>query len=294
MNASATIAADRLEIESRLPQPEASSAAESSFKRELFCRFCGSRNLAPAFTFPDQQGRATEIHLCRECYCLVPRYDLDSSRSAILRLQTYFHEAYWPDLTGAEAQQLAADCACVVNYYAPWLKPEDGPVLELGAGRGGLMEALRRQGFSVLGCEPAERLTELARKAFGFDEQTLHHAEAKVFLKWFGSTRRKARAVFVWHVLEHILEPFPLLRQIGGILQDGGLLIGQVPLLDKEYLYEAHLAFLTEPAIHHAASQCGFAVEQFNYDIENRFIGFVLKKSPVRRGPFEIEFPPLE
>ena len=294
MNDSATIAADRPEIESRLLQPDASPAAESSLKRELFCRFCGSRNLAPAFSFPDQQGRATEIHLCRECNCLIPRYELDASRSAILRLQTDFHEAYWPDMTEAEAQQLAADCACVGSYYSPWLNPEGGPVLELGAGRGGLMEALRRQSFTVLGCEPAGRLTQLARKAFGFDEQTLHHAEAGDFLKWFRGTGQKAQAVFLWHVLEHIPEPYPLLRQIAGILKEGGWLIGQVPLLDREYIYEAHLAFLNEPALHHAASQCGFAVEQFNYDIKNRFMGFVLKKTPVRRGPFEIEFPPLK
>jgi SAM-dependent methyltransferase len=294
MSASATVATDRSEIESQLPRPDTSSAAESSLKREFLCRFCGSRNLAPAFTFPDRDGRATEIHLCRECNCLIPRYELDPSRSAILRLQTDFWEAQWPDMTAAEAQQLAADCAGIVSYYAPWLKAGGDPVLELGAGRGGLMEALRRQGFTVLGCEPAGRLTQLARKAFGFDEQTLHHAEAEDFLKWFDDTGRKAQTVFLWHVLEHIPEPYPLLRRIAGILKDGGLLIGQVPLLDREYIYETHLAFLNEPALHHAASQCGFAVEQFNYDIKNRFMGFVLKKGLIRRSLFEIEIPPVK
>ena len=291
MNASTTIATDHPEIEGQLPQPVTSSATRSSLKRELLCRFCGSKNLAPAFTFPDQQGRATEIHLCRECNCLVPRFDLDSSRSAILRLQTDFWEAQWPDMTATEAQQLAADCACVGNYYAPWLKPEGGPVLELGAGRGGLMEAMRRQGFTVLGCEPAGQLTRLARKAFGFDEQTLHHAEAEIFLKWFRRTGQKAQVVFLWHVLEHIPEPYPLLRQIAGILNDRGLLIGQVPLLDREYVYETHLAFLSEPALHHAARQCGFTVEQFNYDIERRYMAFILKKNQpaTPRGPFELD-----
>jgi 2-polyprenyl-3-methyl-5-hydroxy-6-metoxy-1,4-benzoquinol methylase len=294
MNASATIAADRPEIESRLPQPDASSAAESSLKLEFFCRFCGSRNLAPAFTFPDQQGRATEIHLCRECNCLIPRYELDARRSAILRLQTDFWETQWPEMSTDEARQLATECAGIVNYYAPWLKVGGDPVIELGAGRGGLMEALRRQGFSVLGCEPSERLAKLARKAFGFEEQIFHNAEAEDFVKWFRGVGQKAQAVFLWHVLEHIPEPYPLLRQIAGILNDHGLLIGQVPLLDKDHIYESHLAFLNEPALHHAARQCGFTVEQFNYDIENRFMGFVLKKSPVRRGPFEIELPPLK
>jgi len=273
--------------------PDFVPAAESLSKPEFHCHFCGSSKLTPAFTFPDWLKRATQIYLCRECSCLIPCYDLDASRPAVLRLQTEFWEAQWPDLTIAEAERLAVDCAGIANYYAPWLKAEGGLLLEIGAGRGGLMEALRRQGFTVMGCEPAVRLAELARNAFGFDEKTLHLAEAEVFLKRLCIARQRAQAVFLWHVLEHIPEPYSLLRRVAGILNDGGFLIGQVPLLDRDYIYEAHLVFLNEPAFHHAALKCGFTVEQFNYDINNRFMGFVLKKAVARRSPFEIELPPI-
>ena len=257
--------------------PHACSGSEPH--PEFCCRFCGSPDLCLTFVYPDRDGSATEIHLCRQCQALVPRYSLDMRPQAVLELQTRFHEQWWPTLSQEEARELSAGSDGIVSFYHSRLKPEHGLVLEIGAGRGALVDALRRAGYEALGCEPAEGLVSQARRVYRLERDVLYCLEADRFLQIVAASGRKVQAVFLWHVLEHLHQPLTLLRQIHQVLDDQGLIIAQVPLVEKQYIYPAHLFFLTEPAVKYGASACGCIVEETNYDLDRKYMAMVLRKA---------------
>jgi SAM-dependent methyltransferase len=89
-------------------------------------------------------------------------------------------------------------------------------VLDAGAGRGRLVQALRRAGFDAQGIEPS------GRGGLGED----------------GSVARRAieehedsdlEAVVLWHVLEHLGDPASSLERVRGWLAPGGLVLAAVP-----------------------------------------------------------------
>lgn len=246
------------------------------------CHFCGDQKLRVAFKYPDRDGGMVDIVTCPTCGSQQPDYGASpAGRKAKLELQSRHHIKVWPGLNPDEAIQLARDCAGVVDYYRPRIDavPGDGAVVEIGAGRGGLVEAFRIAGFRVLACEPTAHLADLARNAYGFDSDTLQTADALDFIHALAPQRGRIKAVFMWHVLEHLDEPLDLLRGIAGLLAEGGCFIAQVPLLASEHIFPEHLSFLNEPAVHFAAQQCGLEVAETNYDGERKFMAMVLRKN---------------
>jgi SAM-dependent methyltransferase len=181
-----------------------------------------------------------------------------------------------PDRTGA--------FEAIVSHYESRLNAADGAVLHLGAGRGELMETLRAHGFAVMGCEPSPGPTRLARAMHGFDARTLHCSSAEKFLHWMLRIGQKAQAVFFRHGWEHNLELQALLSRMAEILQDDGRIIAVLPPADADHPREAHLSFLNELAVAGASSSARFEVESVDCDFDNRFMAFVLKKSPIA-GP---------
>lgn len=173
----------------------------------------------------------------------------------------------------------------IVSHYESRLDAANGVVLHFGADRGGLMDALRRHGFSVMGCEPLPHPTRLAREKHGFDTRALHCSNAESFLRWLRRIGEKAQAVFFRHGLEHNLELQALLPKIAEILHDEGRIIALLPPSSEDYPRTAHLSLLTELAVGCASCGAHFEVEGIDCDLENRFTGFVLKKTPAR--PYE-------
>jgi SAM-dependent methyltransferase len=190
-----------------------------------------------------------------------------------------------------EEPDRAGACEAIVSHYESRLNAAEGAVLHLGAGRGELMEALRQHGFEVMGCEPSPGPTRLARARHGFDARTLHCSSAENFLHWMQRIGQKAQAVFFRHGWEHNLELQALLSRMAEILRDGGQIIAVLPPPDTDHPREAHLSFLNELAAAGASSNASFEVESVDCDFDNRFMAFVLKKTPVDREPLDGVFP---
>ena len=101
---------------------------------------------------------------------------------------------------------------------AAWLRrgglPPGGRLLDVGAGRGLLVEELRRAGYDARGIDPAGRATAgsaIERRALG------DHTDADL------------DAVVMWHVLEHLDDPRAALERARSWLRPGGLLLVGVP-----------------------------------------------------------------
>jgi len=188
-----------------------------------------------------------------------------------------------PEWFETEVGQAEANCEAIVSHFEPGLNAANGAIFHFGAGRGAMMETLRRHGFAAMGCEPSALQVERARRTHGFDASTLHCCNAEIFLRWLRRIGQKAQAVFFRHDLEHSLELHALLRQLADVLCENGRLVALLPPPNPNHSREAHMSFLNELAVGCACGDGNFEVAGVDCDFDNRFMAFVLQKVPASR-----------
>jgi len=92
-------------------------------------------------------------------------------------------------------------------------------ILDIGCGRGLLLNAFQKKGYDCHGVERCEFATT-------------HESKLKIYkkkLKNIGFKSDSIDAIILWHVLEHIINPSSLLEEITRILKPEGSLIVSVP-----------------------------------------------------------------
>lgn len=98
-----------------------------------------------------------------------------------------------------------------------------GTVLDIGCGDGIFLRNLRARGWRICGTELAGATFERAQRIAGID---LVDAGSGVPLPWAAATMD---VITLWHVLEHIPDLEPLLKECHRLLKPGGYLIVEVP-----------------------------------------------------------------
>jgi SAM-dependent methyltransferase len=98
-------------------------------------------------------------------------------------------------------------------------------VLEIGAGDGKLVAAMREAGLDARGIDPSPAACEAARR-LGVDVANVGIDEADV-------TADSEDAVVIWHALEHFDDPAAALARAHGWLHPGGTIVIAVPNLDS-------------------------------------------------------------
>jgi 2-polyprenyl-3-methyl-5-hydroxy-6-metoxy-1,4-benzoquinol methylase len=97
-----------------------------------------------------------------------------------------------------------------------------GRVLDVGCGRGVLLQEFRRRGWEVQG-------TELSESAASYARQTLKIPVEIGDLETISFPPNYFDAITLWHVLEHVADPRALLAEIRRILKPDGVLLVAVP-----------------------------------------------------------------
>ena len=97
-----------------------------------------------------------------------------------------------------------------------------GRVLDVGCGRGFLLDAFRRRGWTVEGTEMSQASSAHAREVLGIPVHVGSLDSLTLPAESFD-------AVTLWHVLEHVTGPGDLLVEIHRILRPGGVLLVSVP-----------------------------------------------------------------
>lgn len=112
-----------------------------------------------------------------------------------------------------------ADVADALRRHAP-----EGPVLDVGAGLGELVDSLQGYGFEVRGLEPSGTAVEFARaRGLSMINATLEsYAEA-------GDSETTYAAVLLANILEHVRDPMAMISQCAALLKPGGVLMVRVP-----------------------------------------------------------------
>lgn len=138
-------------------------------------------------------------------------------------------------------------------------------VLDYGTGTGYFVDYLRRRGYAVEGVEIAEDARNYGRQKFGV---TIHAPE-------YLSEKLPAAsydAITMWHVLEHLYDPYDYLATFRRLLADEGTLIVAVPNNDSKdaehygpqwaaYDVPRHLWHFTPTTMEEMMSRAGFQIE---------------------------------
>jgi SAM-dependent methyltransferase len=132
-----------------------------------------------------------------------------------------------------------------------------GPVLDVGAGDGALIDALQRRGRQAIGLERESRRADVR-------DDSLERVEGE----W--------AAVVFWHSLEHLPRPGQAIREAARLLRRGGLVVVAIPnaasvqalVFGDRWLHRdppLHLVHLPEQALISRLEACGFAVERVSH-----------------------------
>lgn len=145
-------------------------------------------------------------------------------------------------------------------------RPGPGAVLDVGCGRGDLLELYKARGWRAVGTQVSRTAAEAARSRRGVDVLLGELPE-------LGLKSADFDVVTFLHVLEHLDRPAQYLLAAHDLLKPGGILVIEVPncesfgfrLLGLRNFcldYPNHLVFFTPSALRGLLERCGFTVEK--------------------------------
>lgn len=231
----------------------------------IACNLCGADDYRIRF----EAGRAQSARIveCRSCgllysnprthppdYVRLRQADPDAVEPVVYRLDRATKERLQVrDYAGTRAR-LAARF------------PQRGRLLEVGAGYGYLLDAMRRDGWRVEGLDPCVAFNRFARKML--DLEVLPH-----ILPEADFPEASFDVVLMMHVIEHVPDPADTLRAIFRLLKPGGMLVMETPRYDtlmfrllgrreRSLACEGHIYFFTSRTLRALSEKAGFVVER--------------------------------
>ncbi|MDW8799689.1 methyltransferase domain-containing protein [Clostridium sp. A1-XYC3] len=157
-------------------------------------------------------------------------------------------------------------------------------IIEIGSSNGQLLYLLKEIGDNcVFGYEPSKKLTDDAWNSRGIKSATTYFSKDN--LKY--SSFNKVDLFIVRHVLEHIDDFDCIFDGINSCLTDNGLLVIEVPSIEKileENLYSnffhEHLNYFSETTITYLANKSGFSlIDKKDVNIHGGSIFLIYRKS---------------
>ena len=168
------------------------------------------------------------------------------------------------------------------NYRAYQIEQHQRPgkVLDVGCGRGLLLNKLRQRGWDPLGTELSEDAAAYARDQLGLPVITQP-------LEEIGFPSNEFDLVILWHVLEHVQSPRDIVREVARILKPGCTLLVAVPNFgswearwsrDKWFHLDVprHLTHFTPRSLGRILEEAGIPITSVNFfSTEYDFFSFV-------------------
>lgn len=165
--------------------------------------------------------------------------------------------------------------------------PALGRALEIGVGEGFTLQALKDQGYQVLGLDYSDF-------AIGMLHPTLlpffRHGNVDELLKTLLKNEEKFDLVWLDNVLEHTPEPEALLKKCHQLLSPGGTLVVEVPNdfsptqihllssgnIDSPFWINSpdHLCYFSKDSLESVAKKTGFSAQMFFADFPIDFFLF--------------------
>lgn len=221
-------------------------------------------------------GDAFEIRQCENCGLAFTEPVPQDSQWRRYYLESYYGNPRanrFPAIVEWLQNRLYASRARKVERLAGG-KP--GHVLDIGCGRGHLLQAFQRRGWEVTGTEMSESAAAHAREQLKLPVYIGQLADLKLPLASFD-------AVVMWHVLEHLERAHDTLHEVHRMLRPGGVFLVAVPdfgslearaARDRWFHLDVprHLTHFSRAALTSSLERAGFVIlEASNRSLEYDF-----------------------
>jgi len=167
-------------------------------------------------------GHGFQIAHCAAC-----GLNVTTPQPGVIEMADYYPHGYYGDSTERRFPKLVESMQQAlygrrVRQVESLRGGTPGRVLDVGCGRGVLLQEFRRAGWDVQG-------TELSDQAAVYARDVLKLPVEIGSLESIGFPASHFDAITLWHVLEHVADPHALLMEANRILKPGGVLLISVP-----------------------------------------------------------------
>ncbi len=194
---------------------------------------------------------------CKKCQIA---FDVD--RPKLEDRKTSYDEKYFTETTHLKKDifeerfpYLMCRAVCMWGVDAHNFKPPNNRFLDVGCGVGMMLKMMQFFDMEVEGIEQSEWAVEYCKKNLQIENIRCGNLlEANYSSDHFG-------LVSLIHILEHLYDPVPILKEVYRILAPNGILYGEVPYsegLKGDYEIYDHFWFYNEPALKYLLSCIGF------------------------------------
>ena len=132
--------------------------------------------------------------------------------------------------------------------------PPNNRFLDVGCGVGMMLKLMQFFGLEVEGIEQSQWAVEYCKNKLKIENVRCGEViEANYPTDYFGM-------ISLIHILEHLNEPVPTLKEVYRVLAPNGIVFGEVPYSEglKDYGISDHFWFYNEPALKYLLSCIGF------------------------------------
>ena len=239
----------------------------------LNCLLCEANNSAiTIFSNYDRYGFNYPTGICSSCGNIQQAKYYSDYHLKI------FYEKYYRDIYGSLSPSELFDHQYdrshkVFEFCEDYISINNGKILEIGTGSGGILARFRDSNFEVEGIDLDERYMEFARNKglpinYG-DIDSLSIDDSRY------------QMVIICHVLEHIKDPKEFLNKIKKLLKKESFLYIEVPIIESvlngayrgllgRYFQNAHVSHFSIDTLKAALEIIGFQIVKYND--EGRFL----------------------
>jgi len=190
----------------------------SSATLEFTCAGCQHRDHAPRAVIDRRRGGLPfDLVQCPHCQ-LVQQFP----RSSPAEWSRQYREDYYVFQESDERRWARAAQQYVVHILPIEAEQQGGRLLDIGCARGHFSALAARRGWRVTGLDVSAEAVSEASQRFGLDLRA-----GTLARHW--ATMPRYDVAFLGDVIEHVLDPAALLREVRSVLSPGGRIILDTP-----------------------------------------------------------------
>jgi len=224
------------------------------------CDICGSIEI--------EETQVIFLKHCTKC----GHYFIGEFPSENEIISEYSRPVYYKE--SSEAEELAVKKLWERRYksLSKIFIDKSASFLDVGCGRGFILDLARKDGLNVVGTEYCEQTAAYAKNILKLNVLIADLLDAKLGVNKFD-------IISMWHVLEHVKYPSKYLEKIGKLLKKDGILIIEVPNVEernRSLSYhvaqnKTHYHYFSEKTLTTLLSNQGFAVKKISYENANNY-----------------------
>lgn len=247
-------------------------------KEKIECPVCGSsKSKRMDIRTQEKEKKEMIAERCEGCKAIyLEDYKID-------RLHIYKDEDYSPwgkrEETG---EKVVADSKKEafrhqLSLLKRYINPKDKRLLDVGTGKGYLLEVAKEMGFEVYGVEPSSYCSRVAAEKLG----------ERIFCGRLEDSKYKDEmfdVITMTDIIEHIFSPHSFLEEIYRILKDLGFILITTPnsdsftrkLLGKDwfqYKYE-HVIYYNKKSLSYLLEKRGFSILKIKNNVKRFKVGY--------------------